>query len=493
MEVRHRQCRSFRSGEWCHPFCSQAQVPPLPRRTSRALTGLAVIVPALLYFAYVFHYADNVPVVDDWHEMPSVVAALHGHFGFTLLWAQTGDTREVVGGLVFIGAGLLDHLDLRLVMLFSSLLFTGTYVLLLLLIGRYVGRPLHSLAVLLFGLVWFSLVDFENALWSYQVSWYLALFFVVAVIYLLTDKPRRLGPAIGLAVAASLSFLQGFIAWPLGLICLLWVRPRRREVVIWLGASLITTGVFFHGYSFRNTSCVTSKAQCSLTLALTHPLPTVKYFTVLLGDVLPLTSTGIESHLWVHAVEGTVLLLASLFVIVRSVNRQATESIPLPLCLAVFGLLFDIQITLGRVGTGLAQAASPNSSRYTMPNLVLMIAVAIYAWKHMRQPLFKFTVCVCAVLQIGLATPFGIAQGHSWQLDNEWHARILVNFKDVPSAEQACYFDSAVFSGWYGQALPWYRIATDNYFERVSAQLCSRIQDRGAAISAGLWNAHQLS
>ena len=146
----------------------------------------------------------------------------------------------------------------------------GTYVLVLLLFRSYLGRRLTAVPVLVVGIAWFSLVDFQSALWSTLVNNYLVLFFVVLATYVLLARRHypRLFFALGVVVAvmASLSFIEGFLVWPLGLICLLWSSKRNKtELRIWVIAAALISVAYFHGYDFANPACNPALKQCSLT------------------------------------------------------------------------------------------------------------------------------------------------------------------------------------------------------------------------------------
>ena len=84
--------------------------------------------------------------------------------------------------------------------------------------------------MLVLGTVWFSLVDWDSVLWAIRINGYLCLFFLVLTLYVLLVRqtPTRLmlGLGVAAAVLASLSFIGGFVAWPLGLICLAWSAKR---------------------------------------------------------------------------------------------------------------------------------------------------------------------------------------------------------------------------------------------------------------------------
>ena len=147
----------------------------------------------------------------------------------------------------------VDHYNIRHVLLFSAMLMVSSYGLLLLLLRRYLGGRLTSLSVFAVGIVWLSLADVHNSLWSFQVAWYLATFFFVVTIYVLLGphRYRTIFFSLGIvaAVAASYSIVQGFAVWPAGLICILWNRPWVRRTYVegaaWLAAAADHRGRLF--------------------------------------------------------------------------------------------------------------------------------------------------------------------------------------------------------------------------------------------------------
>src|SRR6202035_2875903 len=112
--------------------------------------------------------------------------------------------------------------------------FVASFGLFLLVLQSYLARRLTAVSVLATGVVWFSLADWQNALWGFQFAWYLILFLLMAMLCLLTSVDRR-GPvvfagALVVAVAASYSSAQGVFLWAVGLLCLVWPlrgSPRR--------------------------------------------------------------------------------------------------------------------------------------------------------------------------------------------------------------------------------------------------------------------------
>ena len=452
---------------------AETRLNPLGRSSlgSRIWVVAAAAVPAALYFLYVFHYSVNVPFADDWSDVPIVSAALHGHLTMSLLWSPWSDAREVTGRLVFIAFGFIDHMNERAVMFFSAALFLATYVLVLLLFRSYLGRRLTPLPVFVLGIAWFSLVDWQSALWSTVVNGYLVLFFVVLAMYFLLVPHHHTWVYFGLgvvaAVLASLSFSFGFLAWPLGLICLLWIKRGRAEVVLWILAAALTAVVYFHGFHGFNTGCSATPGRCSLTYGLSRPVRLIEYYVLLVGNVIPLSATGIESHLWVHEMQGTVLLVAALLVVIQTFRERRVQPNPLPLLLIVFGLLYDLMIAPARFGVGLIGAVSTENSRYTMPSVLLVVAIVIYVWAHARtlhsssglRLVGLGTLAALLLAQTVFGTVQGLASGHTWYVDYEIRGRIVANLDRVPVSELPCYEDIGVVPGWSALWTPWYPLA----------------------------------
>jgi hypothetical protein len=435
----------------------------------RVLVAIATAVPAIMYMTYLFHYALNVPLADDWNMVPLAAAARHHHIGLAGLWSQYADTRLLLAKLVFAAFGIIDHLNEKSIVLFSGGVFIVTFVLLLLLFRSYLGRPLTFLRVLSLGIVWFSLADVQNALWSFQLAWYFVIFFFVAMVSLfLVPRPDRKWPfalAIIAGIGASLSEIQGFAVWPVGLICLLWTWPIGRQMVykvaIWVSAAGVTALIYFHGFTFGNSSCLIQGGRlgnCSLGSALLHPFQLARFLVVLVGNVVPGTNWAPlpARYLLPYELLGTVILSGAVFVLVQSIRERRAGTSPLPLVLIVFALLFDLMLATSHLGEGLTYAGV---NRFTMPNVVLLVGIVVYAWAHVpdlraareiptgrkRLKLVGLgTLTLFLAFQCIMATRFAITNGRATRATNVTTARVVVNLDRLSPAQSACAFESVV-------------------------------------------------
>ena len=315
-------------------------------RSRTLLTIGATCVTPILYLLYVNHYAVNSFLFDDYPPIALIHSAIHGHLTLSQLWIQYGEGRQFLSNVLFVVFGLVNRADVRSILFFSAAIFIASYLLVLALYRRYRQAPLTPLDVLIIGVVWFSLGDVGNSLFAYQLTLYLLVFSVIVMLFALTAPNRRalwFTVAVLAAIVSSLSFLNGFVAWPLGAICILWGQPwaRRlqRELGIWAIALLGTCAFYFHGYRGAQSGCLATQ-DCSLHNAFTHPTSMIRIYLALIGGVIPggkvivpITNTqlGLNGGPSINAarfeIVGAVLLAAAIFIIVQSWRHRGLGNV----------------------------------------------------------------------------------------------------------------------------------------------------------------------
>ena len=404
-----------------------------PARTVGAVVGFVTL--SVLYLLFISHYSVNILDNDDWTVLPLVHVALHGQLSWGALWAQHNENRMLVPNVASWLWESRTRENVQVVTFVKRRYFIATFATFLVLFRAYVGR-LSAWAVLATGVVWFSVADWMNALWAFQLAWYAILGFLVAMLYLLLVRWERWAFAVALACAvlASYSSLQGLLLWPVGLLCLMWVRPwPLRRVAAWVSLAAVATALYFVGYQsappapdglFPTSLFGATAASASPSYALSHPIFTIRFVLVIIGDGFPLHFDAKDP--WVAEVVGAAVLVAALYVVGRAVLRRQSRIECLPVALISFGLLFDLIAGIGRVKYGFLDGAF--ASRYSIGGLLIMVAILTYVWANVRARLPLTVVLVCLLtLQFATSAHYGIEQSVANRKTLDSAARFVAN------------------------------------------------------------------
>lgn len=340
--------------------------------------------------------------------------------------------------------------DERSVMLFGALLYVSSYALVLSLLRSYRGRMPGIGTTLVIGAIWFSPSGFLNPLWGFQLSWYLAIFFFLASLAALNTKTHRkwwLALAIALAAAGSLSDVQGFLIWPVGMASLLWSRRRWWAYGAWLSGGLGTSLVYFWHYSFTNAGCVVP-SRCTVGFEASHPLLTAKAFLLLLGYAVPTA----RPYFGIHELLGVVLLCGALATILGTWRTRGTRGSAFPLLLVTYVLLFDVLATEGRAGENLVQLTS---NQYVQVNLLVLVAFVSYLSGNSARATGQRSrvvhagalraVALLFTAQVIVGDSYGLRSARARHGGLEIEARLLTNQTRIPASEWACATTTVVF------------------------------------------------
>ena len=200
------------------------------------------------YAAFVVHYSVNVPYFDQWSDF-NVISHYYSHsLTLSTLWTQHNENRMLFPNLIVVGLTPTTHFNIVVEQYLSALLLFGATTLVVLTHRRY--RPdLPWFAYLPVVLVMLCVTQYENALWGFQIAWYLILFCLAVTVWALgRDQPSRAMVILAMAagVVGSYSSLQGLLIWVCALV-LLRGKPRTM-ITVWVGVAVVTTAVYFIDY-----------------------------------------------------------------------------------------------------------------------------------------------------------------------------------------------------------------------------------------------------
>ena len=351
-------------------------------RANTYLQWCAFLVTSGAYLLYILHFAVNSLFGDDFRIIPWVHNALQGHVPYQLMWENYSAHRMFFINLILVANGTWNHYDTTFVVYLGASMLIIAYAILLRTIRSNAAKPNSALLTLLIGVIIFSPVSYESALWDFCLEWNLTVLCFSVVIWCLSKTLLTKTLFLLLltsSVIASYSSLQGLVILPLVLACLVW-RWRlggisAKWIYLYVTAGLIIIYFYFGNGSFGPGN------NASTSFALHNPLWVMKFFVALIGAVVPFGA----SFLLLDQAVGCLLIILTGFVLYNDLrDTRSARTIPLPSILIGFSLLSDIQIALGRSWGGPAVALT---SRYSLPNLILLIGLAVFFYSPSQKQL----------------------------------------------------------------------------------------------------------
>jgi hypothetical protein len=337
-------------------------------RLVKLITVIGFALPLAVYFWMVHRYSVNVIVSDQLSDM-TVIGNSYTHlFDWGSLWAQHNENRIFFPNLIAVLLAHTTHFNVKVEEYLSAIMLVAATALLI-----WAHKRRSPAAPWLYycpvALLAFSVVQYENALWGFQMAWYLVLLALAATIVLIDGASlTRLtfSAAAVIAVIGSFSSLQGLLIWPAGLVLLYHRRRPVRYMAVWIGCAVVTAVVYFLHFD-------TNQGSPHHGYVLHHPLAAVKFYLFALGDVVGIpqqyNGPGNNAVLLLGFVI-LVLSLATLFV--YGWRRDEQGGSPIGVALICVGLLFVATVTVGRILFGYAGASQ---SRYTTYDLLFPIGI----------------------------------------------------------------------------------------------------------------------
>jgi hypothetical protein len=360
-----------------------------------------MVTPVVLSLLFIRQYGVNVCFWDQWEIVPLFDKLHAGTLSFTDLFAQHNEHRIFFPRLVMLALGSITHYNNIAEMYFSWFLLCLIGYVIFRIYARSFGTSQGAL-VKFIPVVWliFSLRQWENLLWGFQLSWFMVVLFLLLSLYLLGTSKNlgwRFAFSIVSGVICSFSSAQGLLIWPIGfiLILLTWWSQRKefrsqylKVVSVWCLLGLLVYIAYFAGY-------VQPSYHPSLLYFVHHPFSAASYLVVCVGS--PLAVDG-----YTAAAAGILLLASCIYVLVYAIKRdpQSKSVMAFPISLVSFGLLTVAILVLTRSGFGVGQAFS---SRYTtmtalgIVGLYLLILQLRAKYQHLKPFLFGFVLSLMAL------------------------------------------------------------------------------------------------
>lgn len=335
---------------------AKAGVGPRLRAATVVSWGVLAIalVPTATYFWYVHRFGVGVPYLDGWLVVPRLESITSGHLTLAQLWAPHNEERLLFPYLILLPLYLATGLNTVAAMYASGVALLLTVIAIGALSVR--GGGLGGWWLLPVPFILFSLGATQDILWGWQFAWYLVL--LAAVIALMSLQRSHGGDwwyvvAVLAALVASYSSLQGLLIWPAGVLFGLGIGLRRSRILLW--AVIGVGAIALYLYNFGPL-----EPHHWDLYALSHPIAAADFLVLVVGDFVPSSNFRF----------GGLVLLAALLLFILWLRPSLRRSLSAPLALVVFGLGFDVLVTIGRVHFGTAYASETRFQLYSLLTLV---------------------------------------------------------------------------------------------------------------------------
>ena len=420
---------------------------------SKSVNLVVIGLLAMGYLAFVeFFGVTGLQRADEWSILTYYQALENGTLSFSMLWEPAaGIHRVLIPNLLYLADAKLNHLDTKTLMFFSSLSYIIAFVAVLKAFTDAYSVKLNTWVVLLVGLIWFSLITHQIALWGAGIGNYLIIFFLCTVLYLFSRD--RLSTSIFLcatlvAILASFTLFTGLLLWPIGLLCLVWRKWKCNISRLWILSWFILACLVFYLYFSGLNYGAMPKSTSPVRAILHFPSETLKFFMILLSGVFPPFSSSFDLSYGRFVIGSFVFIVFVTVVVMDLFTSRNQKIIPVASCLVLFGLICDVETACGRVYQGYQIALT---SRYALPNIVaivgcILFAVSFSTSKRTVTPLASkkrvliylsfLTGLLFCLIQIATSMTFGIQQAGLEKTDQEMSNRTFANLDLISDGDQ---------------------------------------------------------
>ncbi len=394
----------------------------------RTLVGLAILLPPALVVIAIGRYAVDVPFWDQWALVEPLRKLYASQLSFSDLWAQHNEHRIVLPRLVMLALDWASRWNI-LYELYANVAFA---LLTFLFLWKLLRTTLHQISptfalmlAVLSSMFTFSLAQWENWTWGWQVAFFMnALGGVVAVWSLSRWPADWRGPAVafGAALFSIFSSANGLVLLGILPLGVLLGRQSRRDVVALalavLGGAVLW--LYFTGYA-------KPAHHPDPLYFMAHPAEYLAFVLVYLGA--PVGAWRPKPAL--------VFGLLGLLVLCGSAGwlwwrAPASRSVILPwLLLAVYAVGSGAATGLGRAGFGTNQALASRYTTFSGLFWISLFVVGAVAFTlafprggaHGRLALPA--AAVVALLTVFVGIGYAITSSRAYSVLKIHHARLL--------------------------------------------------------------------
>lgn len=402
-------------------------------------TVYIALIPFLLLLIMVMSYTSNVPYWDQWALVDFWQKIYSGNATIIDFWNQHNEHRIMFPKLIMTGLALSTHWNIYYEIGMNILLGLLIFVTIA---RQYVARYNLNRFLVIFSFIFiaalsFSLIQYENWSWGFQIQIFLNILSVVAGMACITKINTNIGYFIGAlcwGVVATYSFANGVLFWIIGTLPVIYIAysltKRWIYISTWLIVAATSIGTYYIHYN-------KPEGHPSLFYSLSHPITFIEYLTAYIGS--PVAGFGGGASI----VMGIVGILLAIFVFLEKsiafLKHAKKDNTLYWFLISFYALLSGIASALGRAGFGYEQAMA---SRYTTISNLFWIGLIGLLISYIANtnakfidhlPVKKTIVFLITLILIGSVS---ISSVHAY---NNWTERYSASEQDKQLLLAGCY------------------------------------------------------
>ncbi|BDA75738.1 hypothetical protein CAL7716_099040 [Calothrix sp. PCC 7716] len=376
--------------------------------TKKYFITLTYLFPLISVLFFVYIFGVNVPFWDEWVLPSFFQKVISGHANILDFFAQHNEHRIFFPRILFLLNSFISKWDVKIQMYLSILLVFVSFGNLYLISSKIKNKrqSLFYLTNIGTSFFIFSLTQWENWLWGFQVAFIIVNTCIISAIsFLSIPQKMSINKKIVFAAAccfiASFSSAHGLLSWIALIPNLVLIEGNKKErisrIIVWMILFILSISIYLIGYE---------KPSFSPDVFYFWKEPFIAFQFLLIFLAAPFGSLVIPSIIIGAIILFNWLIFNILFI--KNYNSSfAYEAAPW-FSLGWFATLYALMITIGRAGWTFYVATT---SRYTTTTVLLYISllqiwrIYISHYSHHWQPLTKniyryFYICFFTTILI---------------------------------------------------------------------------------------------
>lgn len=337
---------------------------------------ISYLIPIALLLWFFSSFSVNVPLADQWTLVDLFRRVAEGQANLGDFFSQNFEHRMLFPRIIFTILAFFSKWNVKVEQLFSiALAIISFYALYRIAHIQASNKFLFHISNIAMSMLFFSLVQFNNWLWGFQLCWYLINACVILAIYILTI-PQKLPNKFRLSIAAlfcfiaSLSAFHGLLSWLaiIPSVAFLERNPKDRKIDLLLWLILFVVCCIIYGIGYQRP-----EQTADILFFLKKPLIWASFVFMIVGS----SSVGLVIN---PGIVGLFIITNFVFLNfywLKNYNSEFARNAVPWLSLGWFSALVALMISVGRVGYGVGNALQ---SRYTTGTILIVIA-CIQMWR----------------------------------------------------------------------------------------------------------------